>query len=83
MDNEFCLISSIVSPPPPPLAAIGLFVAKELKTKSAVEELFKPGFRNLTDVESILFKVFASILEVTPPPVKYLIVKIVFEGATP
>ena len=72
-----------MSPPPPPLAAIGLFAAKELKTKSAVEELFKLGFKNLTDVESIVFRVFASILEITPPPVKYLTVKVVLDGAIP
>ena len=58
-------------------------VANELKTKSAVVELFNPGFKNLTAEESITFKEFAFILEETPPPVKYLTVKVVFDGAVP
>ena len=83
LDNEFCLISSIVSPPPPPLAAEGLLIANELNTKSAVAVLFKPVFKNLIALEFIIFKVFAFMLEETPPPDRYLTVKVVLDGAIP
>jgi len=45
--------------------------------------LVKPEFKNLTVEESIIFKEFAFILEETPPPDKYLTVKVVFDGAIP
>ena len=83
LDNEFCLISSIVSPSLPPDAAIGLFTAIELNTNWAVDVLLRLPF--LKKVLSVfnLFSWLASILDFTPPPVRYLTVKIVLLGAVP
>jgi len=64
----FCLISCIVSPSEPPLAAIGLFVAIELKTVEA-RDWFNPPFKNWIVLVFGLVKVFANIFALTPPPV--------------
>ena len=58
-------------------------MAMELNIKLACGLLFNPEVKNFTVDVSILLKVFALILETTPPPVKYLTVNVVFEGAVP
>jgi len=78
----FCLICSSVSPAAPPSAAWRFVTAKELKVVLAIVE-FKLEFKNLVLEVSILVKTQAAMLDSTPPPVKYLIVKVVSEGAMP
>ena len=43
----------------------------------------KFGLLNVILVSSTIVKVLASTFEERPPPVKYLTVKVVFEGAIP
>ena len=83
MDNEFCLISSILSPSCPPLAAIGLLTVTESKTYCANDVLPTCEVTKEILPSPILFIWPALILAAVPPPVKYLTVKVVFEGAIP
>lgn len=82
LDIVFCLIWFIVSPEPPPLAAAGLLAEIELNTYWAVV-VFKFWFTNLICDVSIFVIEFADELDATPPPVLYLTVKVVFDGAIP
>ena len=79
--KELSLISSIESPSCPPEAALGLFTNKESNMSCAVEES-KSSCWNLI-VPSIVFNKLASIFALTPPPTKFLIVKVVLLGAIP
>ena len=73
----------MVSAPWPPSAALRLFVATELKIvfANAVSEMF--GFTNTMLVVSKEVKTPDATFAAKPPPVKYLIVKVVLEGAIP
>jgi hypothetical protein len=82
LDIVFCLISSILSPSCPPLAAFSLLEATELNIYCAVVE-FRLFFKNLIVLVFNVVKLFAVTLDSTPPPVKYLTVKVVLEGAIP
>ena len=83
MDKEFCLTSSILSPSWPPLAAIGLLTAIESKQNWANVVFEILAFTKFIVAVSIFPKVLASTLDWIPPPVKYLTVNVVFEGAIP
>ena len=57
-----------MSPPPPPVAAIGLVHAKDSLQKDTIEP-FRLGFI-LVVTKSILVIVFWATLDLTPPPLK-------------
>ena len=57
--------------------------AIELKIVFANAVSAKFGLLNVILVSSTIVKVLASTFEERPPPVKYLTVKVVFEGAIP
>jgi len=59
-----------------------LVIARELKIELAKTVFVKFGFKNWMFPFSLV-KVLAPVLAVTPPPVKYLNVNVVFEGAIP
>ena len=73
----------MVSPSPPPLAAVGLFTAKELNINCAIPVLAKFEFLKKVLLLLIVLTVLASTLAEVPPPVKYLTVKVVLLGAVP
>ena len=77
----FCLISLAVSPDFPPEAADGLLTVNEAKILLAVA-VVKLLFKKVAVVINLLI-LFAATFELTPPPVKYLTVKVVLTGATP
>ena len=79
LDIVFCLNSSIESPSDPPSAACGLVTVNEAKTSLAVTG-FNPVTKNLGVLLNVT-KLLAGALAVAPPPVKYLTVKVVFDGA--
>ena len=81
-DKVFCLICSLVSPSPPPLAASSLLKAKEFKT--AVDKvLSKLALLNETDISEFIVKELAGTFDDAPPPFKYVTVNVVLEGARP
>ena len=72
-----------MSPFPPPVAGLGLFIAKESNVDWAKSGSKLSVVNKTFEVSLIIVKVLAGTFEPTPPPVKYLTVKVVFEGATP
>ena len=82
LDKEFNLICSVLSPGPPPLAALGLLVDTELKTYCP-KVLSNPLGNLIFSLFEIIFSTPDETLDVTPPPVKYLTVKVVLLGAIP
>ena len=77
----FILISSIVSPDPPPLAGSELLTATDPFAKLNKEaSIFAFGFISNFPVVVIVFEL---TLDLKPPPTKYFTVNVVFEGASP
>ena len=73
LEIEFCLISSLVSPSLPPVAALGLFTVNELNITLAVGG-DKFSTWKLTWLLDRVDKFPAGTFAVAPPPVKYLTV---------
>ena len=80
--TDFLLISSFVSPSPPPVAASAFENANEPLTVSwSVES--NPDPKKLTEPELNIVKDCTETLDEARPPTKYSTVKVVFEGAIP
>ena len=73
----------MVSPSPPPLAALGLFTAKELNINCAVVVLLIFEFLNKVLPVFSCVTWLESTLSLVPLPVIYLTVKVVLLGAVP
>ncbi len=73
---EFLLISSFVSPSPPPVAASGLENANEALTV-VLSVLSKPDPKKLTEPEDNIDNDCTETFDEAPPPTKYCTVKVV------
>ena len=75
-------MSSFVSPSPPPIAGCKLLNAKEDWTvdESVASKLFP---KNVVLIDDASVNDWAGTFDSAPPPVKYSIVNVVFEGANP
>ena len=73
----------MLSPSLPPFAAKGLLTETDSKIYDDNGAGFPTLLNFMFDVVVIALRVLAKILLLTPPPVRYLTVKVVLTGVTP
>ena len=81
--SVFCLISSSVSSERPPTAASGLFIANEFSIDVFSVGVFDGKFAMPVSTPAIVVIVLLPTFDATPPPLRYVIVSVVFDGAIP